>query len=345
MKFGKTLQPSDIPYNQLKHDVCEDSSMFLSKLSKSLVVLQRTIDHADLQQVSRNYLACLKLAKKHEKVRECLLGSEFEKLLTSQAMFQVHIDELHTTYDRAYPQYRRKQMAQSGSYPHIIAHRGFEPYIYHKKAVIDGCGRDVQPCSSSDFRYKCAYIEIDVVLCKSGEIVLQHDRYNDKGTPLEDCNIENIEDAVTLEFLIANYSFVDTPKLMLDIKGYDREIDTITQILSVLQKYSISPERVLLSSFNEVYMKQCYHQCREYPRGLIVSGRSLDGGVGFLKTYGLQVVIVDENMICRQMVEMYKKEMIKTWVYTVNKIGRFDNISWWGIDAIITDHPNLMFNR
>ena len=334
MKYGKHMTSDDISYGRLKLHVNDKTETFLKVLYSELVSWEAKSvkDSIAISDISKNFLACIKLAKKHEKVTESTLDDKLYDLLHKIGAFSQNWGLLRTQYDRKYPQYSLQTLQDESQYSSasIIAHKAFEPY---------------QALNMKDFkfRYKCDYVEIDVVLCKSGEILLMHDQYHDDGRPIDRCDLTDLPDCVTLRDLIRQFPWdADYPNLMIDIKGFGRVYQTMSEIHRLLDEYHFPTHRVLLASFNERYIAESFRINPEYPRALISGGRKMNDDLEFLEQFDIDIYICDENLCCDEMITQNWIHNIKTWVYTVNNQGRLDYILKMGIAGIITDFPNLI---
>ncbi len=328
MKFAEQLKDNDLRYREMQNFTGADSDIFLNQLYKTLVIWRDAHHPCTFAHSSLNFLACLKLAKKHEKQTHIQLGSRLYHTLKSTKAFTQHWKQLRIEHERHYPQYHDDIVI-----PHIIAHKAFEPY-------------DALNMNRYRFRYHCEYVEVDVTLCASGQVILRHDIYTSDGKPLEDCHIDSIPEAVMLNTLLSGLTLTPaSPKLMLDIKGFGREAEIIDGIAAELDTLGIDPSLILLASFNQVYLKYCFRKFPQYPRALITAGRALDDYVDFMDRTETDILICDENICCKSFVMLNKSHGFETWVYTVNNTGRFETFTAMGVNAVITDYPNLMAKR
>jgi hypothetical protein len=187
MKYSSKLGPDDIDYATLKKKVLGcTSAEFVAQVCQSA----SSVSISDPESTQRNFLGCLKLFKKFEKHRRELIPRSLIHSIYDVPAFNNQENELRDLYERTYPQYAK--YAKSCQIL-IIGHRAFEPYPTSK-------------LNGFTLRYRPDYIEIDVCVCRSGQVILQHDRFSSDGRPIEECNLDDLSGAVELRDLLKQLS-------------------------------------------------------------------------------------------------------------------------------------------
>lgn len=323
MRYSENLVDGDIDYIRIKEliNTNADVDHFINELESEIKDL--SVD-SDSQKINRNFLACLKLCKKFEKVRLALIPRSKVSRLYNTHIFAPFERTLRDQFERRYPSFAKTCDMK------IIAHRAFVPYI---------------DAAQKQFflRYHPDFVEVDVCLCKSGEVLLQHDRFAPSGASLEESDIQDITNAVTLETLIEKLS--EQPErqpIMIDIKGSSRNPSIIDKIMSIISSHNMTYDEVMLASFNMHHLMYLRDRFHKYPRAFITANAALDDFIPFMRIIESDLIIIDENSATLELINNYTDAGIQTWVYTVNHSGRFSSIAKMGAAGIITDYPNLL---
>ena len=331
MRFGKQMAASDIEYDNIKQS-CRADITYAEFRAKMTTAVERYATKTGLaaqgyDDVKKNYLGCIKLLKKFERHHSLSTHEQRDLLswLTQSSPFNRFADTLHHEVDRSYPQYVALNECS------IIGHRAFDPYFDSLKQGFL-------------LRTSLEYAEVDVCRCKSGEIILQHDRFALDGKPLEDCMLEDLYRPVLLEDLchVIRRDVCAGFNLMIDIKGMHPL--TVAGIVQALEKSGIGADSVLLASFSTLHVQNVHEEFSQYERALITANITVDSWLPFLKRCECKKIILDENIACRHLVVDYIRNDVEVWVYTVNDKGRLQSLVDMGVKGIITDVPNLLQN-
>lgn len=319
MKYSSQLGPDDIDYATIKQHIFDSTAAeFVAQVCNSASSIP-----SDADSVRRNFLGCLKLFKKFEKRRRQLIPRTIVHSIYDVSAFKNQENELRDMYERRYPQYAKSCQVL------IIGHRAFEPYPASK-------------LNGFTLRYRPDYVEIDVCLCKSGQVLLQHDRFSVDGRPVEECNLDDLSGVVELRDLLTQLKGHDVPKLMIDMKGSSKSPDLVLAIKRDLETLNWNLESVLMASFNMHHLIHLSRLLPQVSRALLTSNVALDSHLPLLQKVGCDLIIIDENTISRDLVAGYKEHGIDVWCFTVNSIGRLSAIAGMGVSGLITDYPNML---
>ena len=193
-------------------------------------------------------------------------------------------------------------------------------------------------------------IEIDVFLCKSGEIVLFHDKTLEKLTN-GDGNIEdkNLEELRKLKVLNSSYSI---PTLEEVLKSIDKDVflnielkgrNTAEGSLNLIKKYvernKIEFNNILFSSFDWEELKDLRAFSNEVKLALITGDDPV-----LAIDYALQLKAVAINPNYKDLNEYNISKIIgkglKIYTWTVNRKQDIEKLKALKVNGIITDFPD-----
>ena len=193
-------------------------------------------------------------------------------------------------------------------------------------------------------------IEIDVFLCKSGEIVLFHDKTLEKLTNGEG-NIEdkNLDELRKLKVLNSSYSI---PTLEEVLKSIDKDvflnielkgINTALGSLDVIRKYTrrnkIELNNILFSSFNWEELKDLRSLSDKVQLALITEEDPL---LAIDFAIQLNAVAINPNYkdLNKKNISKINEKGLKIYTWTVNSKIQIDRLKALNVNGIITDYPD-----
>ena len=193
-----------------------------------------------------------------------------------------------------------------------IAHRGYcVPSNGYHHRYKDNSVESI----SNAIHNRFDMIEIDIQLCKSGEIVLTHD---DKinGSYVKDMDYKELKKLNIIK-LEEFYDIIGIHKIKiyLDVKGIDIEI--ANKLLTFINMYNIDLEYLYIGSFN----RKILHILKLAPinlklgyiTGTIFTTKELD-----MMTYGLEFLSIYWKMIDEDTYKYCKKKNIKVFLWTLD---------------------------
>jgi glycerophosphoryl diester phosphodiesterase len=98
---------------------------------------------------------------------------------------------------------------------------------------------------------------------------------------------------------------------------------------------------LLLSSFSVLALEVARERAPQWPRGLLLGGLTDDWRAGADAVEAWSVHAAAELMSAQGVAEVLDAGY-RVMVYTVNDPGRAANLWDWGVDAIITDRPEVL---
>ena len=193
-------------------------------------------------------------------------------------------------------------------------------------------------------------IEIDVFLCKSGEIVLFHDKTLEKLTNgygnIEDKNLEELR---KLKVLNSSYSIPTLEEVLksidkdvflnIELKGRNTAQGSLDLIRKYIRKNKIELNNILFSSFNWEELKDLRSLSDKVQLALITEEDPLLAIDYALK---LKAVAINPNYkdLNEQNIPMINEKGLKIYTWTVNSKIEIDKLKTLNVNGIITDFPD-----
>ena len=186
-------------------------------------------------------------------------------------------------------------------------------------------------------------IEMDIQLCKSGEIILHHDIYikDDNGDRfISDMTLDEIKeiyDMATLEDLYNILPIITNKKILLDIKGNDLEI--VNKLISFYATREY--KNVLFCSFN----RKIIHLFPKYFKIAFILDSTYLNNEYEIITKNLSAVILHWTCLDRDFNIYCHNNNIDIYTYTVNTPTELLYIKNYDVDYAITDISNLILEN
>lgn len=145
----------------------------------------------------------------------------------------------------------------------------------------------------------------------------------------------------TLEELLVMCE-VNNIGINLEIKiHHDQQmLPLVKKIVEVILRLNFPLEQLIISSFSIAAVAEIKKQLPHVRRGLIMDKKSenLPKAVSELELYSLHI---DHQLLTETFTKSLKDLGIVLIVWTVNLKNDLDKYAKWGVDHIITDHPDL----
>ena len=193
-------------------------------------------------------------------------------------------------------------------------------------------------------------IEIDVFLCKSGEIVLFHDKTLEKLTNgvgnIEDKNLEELR---KLKVLNSSYSIPTLEEVLksigkdvflnIELKGRNTAEGSLNLIKKYIERNKIEFNNILFSSFNWEELKDLRSLSDKVQLALITEQDPLLAIDYALK---LKAVAINPNYkdLNEQIISKINEKGLKIYTWTVNSKIQIDRLKVLNVNGIITDFPD-----
>ena len=195
---------------------------------------------------------------------------------------------------------------------------------------------------------KVDMIEIDVFVCKSGELVVFHDEMLDSLSSstgkIEDMTLYDIK-KVELNGghqipTLAEVIDLVNKKVPLNIELKGKKTAKPTHDL--LQKYlakGFKKTDFITSSFNWDELEIYRQLDAEMPLAVLTEENPLDA-ISFAKKIKAQAINPWFKNLTQAQVEQMKKEGFDVYTYTVNEIEDINRMMLWGVDGVFTNFPD-----
>lgn len=192
-------------------------------------------------------------------------------------------------------------------------------------------------------------IELDVHLCKSGELVVFHDgrvgrTTNGKGAII-DMTLEELKrlDAgkgqriPTLQEVV---DFVDRRAIIdieLKAEGTGKPVAEIVN--RYVQKQGWEKERFIISSFDHHELKRCHDIIPEVPFGPLIAAKPLDYAF-FAQAMNADLILPSFEFLDLKFVQDAHQRGLKIFTWTVNRPKDIKEMMSIGVDGIISNYPD-----
>ena len=193
-------------------------------------------------------------------------------------------------------------------------------------------------------------IEIDVFLCKSGEIVLFHDKTLEKLTNgygnIEDKNLEELR---KLKVLNSSYSIPTLEEVLksidkdvflnIELKGRNTAQGSLDLIRKYIRKNKIELNNILFSSFNWKELKDLRSLSNKVQLALITEEDPL---LAIDFAIQLNAVAINPNYkdLNKKNISKINEKGLKIYTWTVNSKIQIDRLKALNVNGIITDYPD-----
>lgn len=194
-------------------------------------------------------------------------------------------------------------------------------------------------------------VEIDVHVCRTGEVVVIHDDRLERTT-----DGTGYVHARSLDYLrqlnAGRGEKVPTLREVLDL--IDRRIavnvelkgrGTLGPVLRILQEYVREkgwvPEQFILSTFMRKKLKRLARLNSRFRIGALLAYRPW-GFLSFAKNVGAYSVHLNVNLVNPRIIEQAQRLGLKVYVWTVNQESEIKQIRQFGADGIFSDYPDRL---
>jgi len=222
--------------------------------------------------------------------------------------------------------------------PLIIGHRGAKGHV----------AENTLPSVSKAMELGVDGIEIDVFLCKSGELVVFHDKTLQKLTDgtgyIEDLTLDSIKKINVL----GNYK-IPTLKEVIDLiqgkvflnielKGSGTALPTHELLKTYLKGETWNANQFIISSFNWDELKHFHQLNKEVPIAVLTDADPLDA-LPIAKTVQAQAINPSFKSLTQKNVKTIQQAGFKIFPYTINENEDIKKMLILSVEGIITDYP------
>ena len=199
-------------------------------------------------------------------------------------------------------------------------------------------------------RLRADGVEIDVFRCKSGEIVLFHDKTLDKLTDGKG-KIENktLTEIKKIKVLDSQYSIPTLDEVLkligrefflnIELKGSNTSKRSYELVKYYIDKKVINPKNILFSSFNWEELKKLRKLSNDINIALLTEDSPLMA-INSAKELNAVAINPNFNDLNIDIVNKIKNSGLDIYTWTVNKKKDIERIKKLNVSGIITDYPD-----
>ena len=194
-------------------------------------------------------------------------------------------------------------------------------------------------------------IELDVYVCKSGELVVIHDDKVDRTTngkgyvvekTLDELRILNAGEGEKIPLLSEVLDLVNKKvQINIELKG----IGTAKPVYELIEDYvknkSWTYEHFIISSFNHYELKTFKELNSNIKIGALIAGIPI-GFAEFAEKLNAHSVNLCIEFINQEFVDDAHKRGLKVYVWTVNDFDDINRIKSFNVDGILSNFPDRL---
>ena len=197
-------------------------------------------------------------------------------------------------------------------------------------------------------------VEVDVFLCKSGELVVFHDknlsRLTNSNAFIESLTLDSINkiDVInnhkipTLEEVI---KFINKRvHLNIELKGLNTAKPTYELLQSLFLNKQELIDKISISSFNWEELDIIYNLDNDISTAVLTETKAIQRAINQAKKINAKAININYKLLNRKVVKMIKSEYLIINAWTVNEIHQIKRMINLGVDGIITDFPDRVIN-
>lgn len=209
-----------------------------------------------------------------------------------------------------------------------IAHRG------NSQFYKDNSLESIESAINENFDI----IEIDIQLCKSGEIIVYHDTYLQEYM-IENLTIEEIsliDDKILKLEDVFNIKSIKNTKLYLDLKG---NITLANSLVKFLQINNIKLENLYIASFNIMHIEYLYKFFPNICYGLITAN-NFDATIYYslIQKKYFSFFSICWTMLDKKTCDILHAMNMKIFIYSCENKTIYNKILQYNIDGIVTNY-------
>ncbi|MEC7173697.1 MAG: glycerophosphodiester phosphodiesterase family protein [Bacteroidota bacterium] len=220
----------------------------------------------------------------------------------------------------------------------IIGHRGAKGHI----------AENTLPSIEKALELGVDGIEIDVFLCKSGELIVFHDKKLDRLTNTQGY-IENLDyDSIKKIRVKGKYKIPTLNQVIeliegnaflnIELKGSGTAGPTHKLLTSFIEQKKWMANQFIISSFNWEELEIFYKLNQKIPIAILTGSYPLDA-INIAKRLKALAINPNFKTLNLKNVKKIQKEGFKVFPYTINNMKDIEEMLNLEVDGIITDFP------
>ncbi len=194
-------------------------------------------------------------------------------------------------------------------------------------------------------------VELDVYVCKSGELVVMHDNTVDRTTngkgyvsdmTLDDLKSLDAGKGESIPTLREVFDQIDKKvEINIELKGEKTAVSVAELINEYVKTHDWSFEMFLVSSFNHYELRLFQQHCPEVRVGALLSGIPI-GYADFALPLRPYSINLDCDFCTKEFVDDAHSKGMKVLVWTVNDVEVATRMRKIGADGVFTNFPDLL---
>lgn len=192
-------------------------------------------------------------------------------------------------------------------------------------------------------------IELDVHICKTGEIIVMHDETVDRTTngtgaiadltraELKMLRIHNHIQIPTLEEVLPLFN--KNHLINIELKG----ANTAQKVCDCIEKYvnqnRLDYHNFIISSFQEKSIAEASDYNKKIPLG-ILTHTNLEEALQWASTYHATAIHPHFSLLTAENVALTRQKGYQIYTWTVNEAADIASVKSFGVNGIITDFPD-----
>jgi len=194
-------------------------------------------------------------------------------------------------------------------------------------------------------------IEIDVHLCKSGELVVFHDFTLDRLTngsgeitsfTLDELKQLKVEDKHTIPTLQEVLDIINGKVILnIELKGENTATETCRLIDENIKNSNCKTKDFIISSFQKKELTKVFQLNKNLKTGVLTKA-SLTDALAFAKTIEAYAIHPNMALLSKNNVQKTQELGYKVYTWTVNEMESINRAKSYKADGIISDFPDLL---
>lgn len=194
-------------------------------------------------------------------------------------------------------------------------------------------------------------IEVDVHVCKTGEVIVHHDYKLERTTNgtgyvrkrslkyIKSLDAGNGEQVPTLCEVL---DFIDKrADLNIEIKGKFALGPSLKTVERYVREHGWRYDQFIVSTFTRSKLKKLAKRHPRVRMGALLAYRPF-GFVKFAKRIQAYSVHLNINLVSPKLVEDAKRQNLKVFVWTVNEHEDIRRLKEYGVDGMFSDYPDRL---
>lgn len=180
-------------------------------------------------------------------------------------------------------------------------------------------------------------IELDIQLCKSGEIIVYHDIIINS-TMIIDCTLEELKkidhDIITLETFFKKIKSFDI-KIFLDVKGFSNIVQPLIQFIKKNLFYIYIPN-LYISSFNFTIIEQLKKNRIPFKLGITTSNYHTKNQINNMID-DIDFVCIDWTILDQSIIDYLKEKNKMVFSCTCENLFIYNFMKKFQLDGIVSN--------